>query len=298
MDSRHHALAFARPLLVATLFLACLNAGTGAAEPSALWLTRSQGRAISAPVDVAVDRRGVAFLLDAGNRSIIIISPRGEVIREIQTRGILRDPTAVTVASDGAMLVADGDAGRVVEIDMAGRVRREYVVGKESRITGVGVFGDSIYCADNANASIVVFKRGGGRTGGWGGKGDLPGKFNAPFRVAVDGAGRVFVTDVMNARVQWFSAFGQHLGTLKKFGAGEGKIFRPTGIFIDRLGRIWVSDSYTGLVQLFAQDGTFVRALASSGRPVVFGDPLGVAEGPDGIWVADQRQDRAGLFRK
>ena len=181
---------------------------------------------------------------------------------------------------------------------MNGRVRHEYPAGKGARVTGVAVFGDAVYGADNANGTIVVFKRGGGRTGAWGGKGDGPGKFNAPFRVAVDAAGRVFVTDVMNARIQWFSAFGEHLGTLKKFGAGEGKIFRPTAVFIDRMGRIWVSDSYTGLVQLFDESGKLVRSLGAPGHPFVFGDPIGVAEGPEGIWVVDQREERAGLFRK
>ncbi|HEX9190773.1 MAG TPA: NHL repeat-containing protein [Candidatus Deferrimicrobiaceae bacterium] len=296
MDSRHHALAW-RHLPVIAL-LALLNSAVAAAEAPVVWVTRVPGRALLAPVDVAVDRRGISFLLDAGNRSIVLLSPGGEVIREIQGRGLFRDPMAVAVAPDGTVFVADGDSGRVLEFEMAGRIRHEYAAGKGSRVTGVAVFGDAVYCADNANGTVVVFKRGGGRTGGWGGKGDEPGKFNSPFRIAVDAAGRVFVTDVMNARVQWFSAFGQHLGTLKKFGAGEGKIFRPTGVFIDRMGRIWVSDSYTGLVQLFQENGTFVRSLGVSGRPFVFGDPIGVAEGPGGIWVADQRQERAAFFRK
>lgn len=296
MDSRLHAVA-ARLLPVVAL-VAFLNTGAQGAEARVVWLARVQGRALSIPVDVAVDRRGITFLLDAGNRSVALISPRGDVIREIQGRGIFRDPMAVSVAPDGAMFVADGDAGRVLEIEMTGRVRHEYLVGKGSRITGVGSFGDAVYCVDNANAMVAVFKRGGGRTGGWGGRGDLPGKFNAPFRIAVDAAGRVFITDVMNARVQWFSAFGQHLGTLRKFGAGEGKIFRPAAISIDRMGRIWISDSYTGLVQLFDENGTFIRSLGTSGRPFVFGDPVGVAEGTEGVWVADQREERAGLFRK
>jgi len=296
VDTRHDAVGGPRLLLIALLTF--LSTAAVSAEPPVVWLTRVQGRALSTPVDVAVDRRGISLLLDAGNRSIVLLSPRGDVIREIPGRGIFRDPTAVAVAADGAVFVADGDAGRVLEIEMTGRVRHEYGVGRTSRVTGVAVFGDAVYCADNANGTVVVFKRGGGRTGGWGGKGDLPGKFNAPFRIAVDGAGRVFVTDVMNARVQWFSAFGQHLGTLKKFGAGEGKIFRPTGISIDRMGRIWVSDSYTGLVQLFDGNGTFIRSLGTSGRPFVFGDPIGIAEGPGGMWVVDQREERAGLFRK
>lgn len=296
MDSRHHAVAAGGLPLIA--LLAFLSTAAAAAEPPVVWVTRVQGRTLSTPVDVAVDRRGISLLLVAGNRSIVLLSPRGDVIREIPGRGIFRDPAAVAVAPDGAVFVADGDAGRVLEIEMTGRVRHEYGAGKGSRVTGVAVFGDAVYCTDNANGTVVVFKRGGGRTGGWGGKGDLPGKFNAPFRIAVDAAGRVFVTDVMNARVQWFSAFGQHLGTLKKFGAGEGKIFRPTGISIDRMGRIWVSDSYTGLVQLFDGNGTFIRSLGTSGRPFVFGDPIGIAEGPGGIWVVDQREERAGLFRK
>ncbi len=296
MDSRRHAIT--GRLLPAIAFLAFLNAAAAGAEAPVVWVTRVQGRTLVTPVDVAVDRRGTTFLLDAGNRSIALISAHGEVIREIQGRGLFRDPTAVAVASDGAVMVADGDAGRVLEIDLTGRVRHEYATGKGSRVTGVGSFGDAVYCVDNANGTVVVFKRGGARTGGWGGKGDLPGKFNSPFRLAVDAGGRVFVTDVMNARVQWFSAFGQHLGSLKEFGAGEGKIFRPTGIAIDRMGRLWVSDSYTGLVQLFDENGKFVRSLRASGRPYIFGDPVGIAEGPEGIWVADQRGERAGLFRK
>ncbi len=295
MDSRHRALGRALALAVLAGFLV---GATTSAEGAVTWVTRVQGRTLSTPVDVAVDRRGITFLLEWGSRSIVLISPRGDVIREMRGRGILRDPMAVALAADGAVFVADGDSGRVLELEMTGRLRREYAVGKGSRVTGVGVFGDTVFCVDNANAAVVVFKRGGGRTGGWGGKGDLPGKFNAPFRIAVDSAGRVFVTDVMNARVQWFSAFGQHLGTLKNFGAGEGRIFRPSGVFVDRMGRLWVSDSYTGLVQLFDLNGKFVRSLGVSGRPFVFGDPVGIAEGPEGVWVADQRVERVGLFRK
>jgi sugar lactone lactonase YvrE len=143
-----------------------------------------------------------------------------------------------------------------------------------------------------------VFDRKGKRTSVWGRKGEQAGEFHAPFRLAIDGTGRLFVTDVMNARVQWFSPFGQYLGTLKQFGAAEGKIFRPTGIDIDSKGRIWIGDSYTGLVQLFEENGALVRSLNLEGRPHVFGDPVGVAEGPQAVWVADQRENKVGWFSK
>lgn len=288
-------------LIAAAALLALAGEATCAdpAKPPILWVQRIGGRPLSLPVDIAVDRKGVAFLLDSGNRAIGLFSPKGEFLREIPGRGGWRDPFALSVGADGAIYLADGDSGRILEIDLSGKIRHEYHAGKNARITGVGVFGNSIYGVDNRNDKVVVFRRGEGRPTSWGKKGERPGEFQSPFRLAVDGAGRVFVTDVMNARIQWFSAFGQHLGTLKKFGAGEGKIFRPTGISLDQRGRIWISDSYTGLVQLFEENGNLVQSLAvSEGRPFLFGDPVGIATAADGIWIADQREGRAALFRK
>lgn len=299
MGSRYDALArISHQAFAAAAVLALLASPGRDADGAGLTISRVQGRSLEFPSDVAVDRKGVAFLLDSGARTISLFSPRGDFIREIAGKGAWKDPTAVAVGPDGAILLADGDSGRVLELELSGKIRREYAVGKNARVTGVGAFGDAVFCVDNRNGTVVVFKRGGGRTSSWGKKGDLPGEFNAPFRLAVDVAGRVFVTDVMNARVQWFSAFGQHLGTLKRFGAAEGKMFRPTGLAVDSRGRILVGDSYTGLVQIFEEDGRFVRSLQSGGRPHVFGDPVGVAEGPEGIWVADQRESRAVLFDK
>lgn len=204
---------------------------------------------------------------------------------------------AIAVGPSGSIYIADGDAGRIVEMDLSGNVRREYNAGKNARITGVGAFGDAVYGVDNRNDRVVVFRKGGAAPESWGRKGDRPGEFHSPFRLAIDGAGRIFVTDVLNARVQWFSAFGQHLGTLKRFGAAEGRIFRPTGISLDSRGRIWVGDSYTGMVQLFEESGVLVRAVTSDGRrPLLFGDPVGVAASMEGVWVADQRENRAALF--
>lgn len=285
-------------LLAALSFHAGTAVVADAAETGPRHISGVPGRQFSFPSDVAVDRRGIGFLLDSGNRTIVLFSPEGTFLREISGKGLWKDPMAIAVAPDGGIFLADGEAGRVLEIELSGKIRREYAVGRNARVTGVGFYGDSVYCLDNRNASISVFDRRGNRTSTWGRKGDLPGEFQSPFRLAIDGSGRVFVTDVMNARVQWFSPFGQHLGTLKRFGAGEGKLFRPTGIGIDSKGRIWVGDSYTGLVQLFEGNGTFVRSLARNGKPNVFGDPVGVAEGPHAIWVADQREEKVSLFPK
>lgn len=298
MDPRRHVIL--RVLAALVLWSAAI-ASEGieihAAPASPRWFSGSPGRPLSLPVDVAIDRKGVAYLLDSGNRTISLFSPRGEYLREINGAGLWKDPVSLAVASDGALFLADGESGHVLEVDRTGKVRRRYFAGKGARVTGVAVYGEFLYGADNRNCRVIVFRRGGGPSGRWGGKGSGPGEFQSPFRIVADSAGRIFVTDVMNGRVQWFSAFGKHLGTLKVFGAASGKIFRPTGIALDPRGRIWVTDSFTGLVQLFSEEGRMLRVLTGAEGVIRFADPVGVAVGPGGIWVTDQREGRAALFR-
>lgn len=289
-------------LLLLLCMLLAMAGLAGAAEDArksrVVQIRKAGPRTLNFPSDVAVDRRGVSFLLDSGSRSVAIFSPRGEFLREIQGRGAWKDPSGIGVTTDGAILIADGEGSRVIEIDMNGKQKREYAAGKGARLTGVCAYGDSVFAVDNRNHRILSFKRKGGAPESWGKKGDHAGEFDTPFRIAADPSGRIFVTDVMNARVQWFSAFGQYLGTLKRFGAGEGKLFRPTGLAIDNRGRIWVGDSYTGLVQMFDESGNYLQAVSSDGRPVVFGDPVGLAEGTEGLLIADQRDSMLAISRK
>jgi DNA-binding beta-propeller fold protein YncE len=285
-----------RPVIAAIVAVFGLLPCGPALGDAVSWVDRAQARSLSMPYDIATDRKGVIFLLESGSRTISIFSPKGEFLREIPGRGVWKDPSAIAVGAGGTVYIADGNSGRVLELDLAGKVRKEFVAGDGARLTGVGVFGDDVYCVDNRNHRVLVFRKRGAPPEKWGKRGDGPGDFQSPFRLAIDPSGRVFVTDVLNARIQWFSAFGQHLGTLKRFGAGEGKIFRPTGLAIDGMGKIWVGDSYTGLVQRFDASGGFSTVLRTAGRPHVFGDPVALAVIPGGVWVADQRENRLGRF--
>ncbi len=297
MASRGRAIG-AIPLLVFFLLAARSTTRAVDVQGGPLRIRSAASRLLANPFDVAVDRKGVVFLLESGARSISIFSHRGEFLREIPGNTAWKDPSAIAIGPSGSIFLADGTAGKVLEMDLSGKILRVYPVGGNARLTGVSVYGEAVYCVDNRNHRIVVFRKPGAPPEMWGKRGEGAGQFHSPFRIAIDPSGRLFVTDVMNARVQWFSAFGKHLGTLKRFGAGEGKIFRPTGIALDLRGRLWVGDSYTGLVQLFEERGEFVKALRASGRPVVFGDPVGLAVAANGIWVADQRENSMDLIRE
>jgi hypothetical protein len=284
-------------LFLVVLSCPALLPGAGAAEPTRV-LEDPPGQGFLHPCDIEADGQGVLFILDCGRRSVFVYSSDGKFIRDISGKGNWKDPQGIALMPDRAVLLADGDAGRVIEMDLAGTVRREYSLGKGARATDAAFYGDLVYCVDNRNAKILVFRRNGEKVGGWGKQGEAPSEFSSPFRLAIDPSGRVFITDVMNSRIQWFSPHGQLLGTIRAFGIGRGKLLRPSTVAVDGMGGVWVGDSYSGVVQQFDDKGNARKVLQSDkGTPEIYGDPSGIAKVPGGIWVADQRKKRVS-FRK
>ena len=94
-------------------------------------------------------------------------------------------PTAVAVAPNGDIFVADGHG------------------------------------PDGSNR-IVRFDRNGRYVTEWGSTGNQAGQFQEPHAVAVDSQGRVFVGDRGNNRTQIFDADGKHLATWTQFGRPSG----------------------------------------------------------------------------
>ena len=65
--------------------------------------------------------------------------------------------------------------------------------------------------ADLGNHRIQVFSSSGTFLRMWGSRGSGDGQFFDPHGIAVDDAGRVYVTDAGNNRVQVFSSTGEFL---------------------------------------------------------------------------------------
>ena len=73
----------------------------------------------------------------------------------------------------------------------------------------IALAGDRMYIADSEAHRILVLDQEGKTITSWGKKGDQPGEFRSPVGIAVDGQGRVYVTDRGNGRVQVFSSAGE-----------------------------------------------------------------------------------------
>ena len=149
------------------------------------------------PHCVYVDKERNVWVTDAmgGNgkgQQVIKFSPEGKVLLKLGTAGVagngpdtFNQPSAVVVAPNGDIFVADGHGG-------------------------------------DSNARIVKFSKDGKFIKAWGKKGSAPGEFNEPHSIAMDSQGRIFVADRANSRIQIFDQDGKFLAEWKQFGRPSG----------------------------------------------------------------------------
>jgi len=145
------------------------------------------------PHAILVDRDGNIWVTDGQGRDgkgqqVIQFDPRGKVLMTLGKAGVagagedtFNQPSAVAIASNGDIFVADGHGG-------------------------------------NTNARIVKFNKDGKFLKTWGHKGTAPGEFDTPHALAFDSRGRLFVGDRANNRIQIFDQEGAFLAEWKQFG--------------------------------------------------------------------------------
>jgi DNA-binding beta-propeller fold protein YncE len=175
-----------------------------------IWLADPMGRVLRSfgagrfaqPHGIYVDARGNVWVTDArgGNgrgHQVIKFSPQGEALLVLGEAGVPGDgpkhfngPTAVVVAANGDVFIADGH-----EADSNNRVMR---------FSPDGTFLEQ-----------------------WGGTGSGPGQFRVPHALALDSKGRVFVADRDNNRIQIFDQHGRFIEQWTQFGRPSGIYIAP-----------------------------------------------------------------------
>ena len=129
---------------------------------------------------------------DGMGHQVLKFSSEGELLMTLGTAGIagtgpneFNSPSAVLVAPNGDIFVADGHGG-------------------------------------DSNARIVKFSSGGRCITTWGQRGSAPGEFNTPHGLAMDSQGRLFVADRENGRIQIFDQDGTFLDEWDQYGEPSG----------------------------------------------------------------------------
>jgi sugar lactone lactonase YvrE len=207
------------------------------------------------------------------------------------TSASFNDPNGVAVDGSGNLYVADRVNHRIRKITpsgsvttMAGSGSAGYADGNGTSASfngpiGVAVDGnDNVYVADQNNDRIrkitpsgsVTTLAGSGSAGYADGNGTSA-SFSAPFDVAVDGNGNVYVSDAMNARIRKITPSGS-VTTLAGSGDrahadGNGtsaSFSPPMGVAVDGSGNLYVGDLGNERVRKITPSGS-VTTLAGSG---------------------------------
>jgi DNA-binding beta-propeller fold protein YncE len=258
-------------------------------------------------VDAATEQAPMVrpFGVAAAGEEVVVADPdgasvlrlRGPEVTQVECRDLpWAAPMAVAVAPDGALVVADGGAARVVVVRPDGTCRA-LGAGELERPVSVAVDGERLLVADPPRHQIVALGLGGEILARWGRLGDGPGELHFPTSVAVAPDRSVLVVDALNFRVARLSSEGAWLGAFGIAGDAGGTFARPKAIAVDAAGRAYVSDAQRDVVLVFRPDGAFDCELGASGTaPGRLTFPAGLAIAGDRLLVADSMNRRVLVF--
>jgi len=166
-------------------------------DPSGKLLTSFGAGMFVFPHGITVDREGNVWVTDGDGKDgkghqVFEFSSKGKVLLALGKAGVagatddtFNRPSAVAIAPNGDIFVADGHGG-------------------------------------DSNARIVKFAKGGKFLMTWGKKGTGPGEFNIPHALAFDSQGRLFVADRGNNRIQIFDQDGKFIDQWRQFSRPSG----------------------------------------------------------------------------
>jgi DNA-binding beta-propeller fold protein YncE/ribosomal protein S27E len=179
---------------------------------------------------LAADRKGTIYVVQSG-RIQKFEGVTGSSLGDVKFGdGSGFDDVATTV--DGGLVGAwSRNSDDIVRFDSSGSAIRTIktaissVTDRSELNTRVAVDGSgNIYALGTFNGAVFKFSPEGKYMNKFGGDGDKPGQFRAPQALAVDGKGKVYVSDIKG--VQIFDSDGRYLGVFKPGGAGaSGMIF-------------------------------------------------------------------------
>jgi len=270
-DNRVRAMTPAGPTSTISTF-----AGTGISGFNGDSIPASSAQ-LYLPRGIAIDPNDNIYIADTGNFRVRKVGTTGNITTLAQNANF-KILTGMTVDSAGNVYVADPPSCVVWQITPGG-----------SASVFAGILNSCGYNGDGIAATAA--------------------KLAFPWRVALDGAGNLYITDVFNNRVRKVS--GGMISTVAGTGAcgfsGDGgaatlaMICGPTGIAIDSKGNVYFSDASNRRVRRISAGN--ISTIAGTGTPGYNGTGLaalstnldgldGLVVTSKGVFVADTAQNR------
>ena len=180
-------------------------------------------------VGMAADRSGVVYIVQSGAISRYE-GGTGKLLGQLEYEGGWGFDD-IKVAADGGLVAAwYKNRDDIVRFNSAGHAVRTIhaaissVTDDSELDTSVAVDGlGNIYALGSFNNAVFKFTPEGKYLTRFGSDGDQPGQFRAPSAIAVDGKGRVYVSDLKG--IQVFDGNGRYLTVFDPGGTASGMVF-------------------------------------------------------------------------
>jgi DNA-binding beta-propeller fold protein YncE len=236
------------------------------------YLTGQAPRAkdISKPYGMATSNHKL-YVCDTDYGAILIADLKSKTASVFPTRGqgMLKVPLNLAIDPDGNFYVAD--SGRDQVLVYGPDYRYLAAIGRlgEMKPRDVAVDGQRIYIADVQNHKVHVLDRASKKL-----LFDIPrgpDTTNAPHRLytptnlALDSAGKIYVSDTGAFHVQVYDADGRYLRSVGSMGDSLGQFARIKGIAVDREARVYAVDSMSEVGQIFDDQGRLLTWFAEPG---------------------------------
>jgi DNA-binding beta-propeller fold protein YncE len=178
---------------------------------------------------MAVDRKGTVYIVQRGT-IMRYEGQTGNPLGELQPENAGFDDVGAT--PDGGLIAASYRSGsdNVVRFNSNGNATLTIpkaistIADRAELDTSVAVDGlGNIYALGSFTSAVFKFSPEGKFLNRFGGSGDQSGQFRAAHAIAVDGKGRVFVSDIKG--IQVFDSDGRYLTVFKTEGSAFGMVF-------------------------------------------------------------------------
>jgi sugar lactone lactonase YvrE len=263
-------------------------------------LSIPEGTTMGAPASVAIDARGHLIVLTRGKQAFFEFDENGRYQRSFGD-GLFTRAHGLRIDADGNYWTTDVGAHTVMKFSPDGALLLSLGVkgeaGEWNEATGSRHFNqpNDIAFASNGDvfvveghtpgaggdARVLKFDKTGKFLKTWGGKGTGPGQFQVAHGIAIDGMGRLWVTDRENQRIQVFDADGKYITEHKYAGL-------PCALSIGS-DAIYMVNGFAAQLLKLDLDGKVLGALGAPGKgPGEFGEAHMVAVSRSGdVYVAD-----------
>jgi hypothetical protein len=178
---------------------------------------------------MAADRNGTVYIVQSGMISRYE-GATGKLLGQVAYAGGWGFDDLSSVADGGLVAAWYKNRDDIVRFNAQGQVTRTIraaissVTDNSELDTHVAIDGlGNIYALGTFNNAVFKFGPDGKFMTRFGSDGDQPGQFRAPSAIAVDGKGRVYVSDFKG--VQVFDGNGRYVAVFKPAGTASGMVF-------------------------------------------------------------------------